>query len=494
MSLKLTLWKYSKRENSTAIPSTPGTELDILLKDRTQILSPVFLLELSTYPDYNYALFEGRYYFITQIESLREDLWSLSCRVDVLGSYKTEILASSAFVEYDTTANTEISDKRLSTKTTTVRAENAGNAFDFIGTGYTVVINVVGETACASYALTPANAASLLDLISTWNADVPDSNIDPPYQYPDDELDGFAHIMAMIHSVGENICDSLIYAFRQLIKSGSAADCIRSAYILPISYASMPGQGNTQIDLGGFTSTITGKLITNNRSLQDASYVAIPWQTNDWRRNAPYHEIYLYIPFVGVVSYPASALIGASGLYVNVAMDVTAGDCMVTVSTDALSGGAANKVIGQYSTNIAANYAIGSANITPRQIATAVVGTAGAIAGGVMGGPAGAAVGLAALRGEMNAMQTIPSSVGGAGGGAVLALFGYAPRCMVIFHDTVVLPDSVSAIMGTPANAVKSLASLTGYVQTVGASVAGPMLDAERSQLNKMLDGGIYIE
>ena len=128
MSLKLTLWKFSKRENSTAIPSTPGTELDILLKDRTQILSPVFLLELSSYPDYNYALFEGRYYFITQIESLREDLWSLSCRVDVLGSYKTEILASSAFVAYDTTSNTEISDKRLSTKTTTVRAANSAKS------------------------------------------------------------------------------------------------------------------------------------------------------------------------------------------------------------------------------------------------------------------------------------------------------------------------------------------------------------------------------
>ena len=96
MSLKLTLWKFSKRENSTAIPSAPGTELDILLKDRTQILSPVFLLELSSYPDYNYALFEGRYYFITQIESLREDLWSLSCRVDVLGTYKASIQATTA--------------------------------------------------------------------------------------------------------------------------------------------------------------------------------------------------------------------------------------------------------------------------------------------------------------------------------------------------------------------------------------------------------------
>lgn len=493
MSLKLTLWKYSKRENSTAIPSTPGTELDILLKDRTQILSPVFLLELSSYPDYNYALFEGRYYFITQIESLREDLWSLSCRVDVLGSYKTEILASSAFVAYDTTANTEISDKRLSTKTTTVRAENVGNAFDYIGSGYSVILNVVGETSSASYALSPTTAPQILDLLSTWKATVPDSNVDPSYGSPSDEVEGLEYVMDMIRSVGENISDSIIFGLRQLIRSGSVADCIRSAYVIPISYASMPGSSQT-LDLGGFQSSISGKLITNNRSLQDAAYVAIPWQTTDWRRNAPYTEIYLYIPFVGVVSYPASSLIDCAGLYVDVAMDITAGDCMVTVTADALSGGAASKVIGQYSTNIAANYAIGSANTTPRQIATAVVGTAGAIAGGVIGGPAGAAVGLAALRGEMNAMQPLPSSVGGAGGGAVLALFGYAPRCMVIFHDTVVSPDSVSAIMGTPANAVKSLASLTGYVQTVGASIAGPMLDAERSQINKMLDGGIYIE
>ena len=493
MSLKLTLWKYSKRENSTAIPSTPGTELDILLKDRTQILSPVFLLELSSYPDYNYALFEGRYYFITQIESLREDLWSLSCRVDVLGSYKTEILASSAFVAYDTTTNTEISDKRLSTKTTTVREDNVADVMEYIGTGVTVIVNVVGEKNCETYAVDPDDAMNLLNTLDTWKADVQDSNIDYSYGTPSSVEEGLQYVMDMMRSVGENVTDRLIQGMRQMLGSGTVSECIRSAYILPIAYSKMPGTA-VPIQLGRFTSTISGKPLHDHRYLQDGGSVVIPWQSADWRRNAPYTEIYLYIPFVGVMSFPPSGLIDVTELKYLVSIDTSAGDCMVTVALDPPTGSIASKVIGQYSSNIAANFAIGSANTTPRQIGTAIVGAAGAVAGGLIGGPAGAAVGLAGLKGEINALQTLPSSIGGAGGGAVLGLFGYKPRCMVIFHDTVVAPDSVSAIMGTPANAVKSLASLTGYVQTVGASIAGPMLDAERSQINKMLDGGIYIE
>lgn len=492
--LTLTLFKFAKRQNSTAAPASgTGVDVSIVLKDQTQILTPTFILEWATYPDYNYAQFMGRYYWISTIESIRDGIWSLSARVDLLATYKANILNTSAFVAYDTTANTEITDRRLSTKTTTVRAEAAGNAFDFIGSGQCVVINVVGEETCASYALDVSDAAKLLDTISTWKP-VPDTNVDPDPGPPADEVEGFEYLVSMLRSIGENIADALTIGFRQIIASGNAASCIRSAFVLPMSVASLPGTPNQQIKLGLFTSTITGKLITN-RAKQDASYVTIPWQASDWRRNAPYHEVYLYIPFVGVISYPASALIGASGLYVDVAMDVTAGDCLVTVTTDAIAGGAANHVLGMYAANIAGNFAIGSSNVSPRQVATAVGAGAGVAAASVFtGGAALLAAGAAGISGEFNAMRPTPSSVGGAGGGAILAQFGYSPRCMVIFHDTTVAPDSVSAVIGTPANAVKSLSGLTGYVETRSASVSGDMLESERSQLNQLLDGGIYIE
>lgn len=477
MAFTVNFYSIAKRTNSTLVPATPIESAQVVLKDGCSLLDPVLTLQHAGAPYWSHFAMEGRYYKITDIRNIRNNIWEVSGTVDVLASWKSEILATSAFVAYDTTANTEITDRRLSVKTTTSRIDSAGNAFDMIGKGLSVVINTVGETACATYVLSMSAAAGLLDTLGTWRDDLmPDVDPDDP---PEDWL--------------EKIADSITKGFRQFISSGSAADCIKSAFIIPVAVSDISGT-NEEIMLGAFETGVYGKRRTS-RGIQDAAYVSIPWQASDWRRNAPYHEVYLYIPFVGVVSYPASALIGASGLYVNVAFDETAGDALVTVAASALSAGSANHVIGQYSTNIAANFAIGASNITPRQLGTAIAATAGVIGASlVTGGAAAVAAGTAGIAGELNSVTPIPSSVGGAGGGAVLALFGYAPRCMTIFHDTVVAPSSVSAIIGTPTNAVKSLAGLTGYVETRNASVSGAMTERERLEINRYLDGGIYIE
>lgn len=442
------------------------------------MLTPTLILEHAGIPNWSHFSMEGKYYKITDIRSIRQSIIEVSGTVDVLATWKANIQATTAFVAYDTTANTEITDRRLSMKTSCTRSENAGNAWDYLGKGFCVMLNVVGETACATYAVSLSNVKDLLaDMTTNWlDTLLPEVDPDDP---PADWL--------------EKLCDSITNGFRQLVSSGSAADCIKSAFIIPMAYGDISGTSET-IMLGQYNTGVTGKRRTN-RGIQDASYVAIPWQANDWRRNSPYHEIYLYIPFIGVVSYPASALMGASGFYVDAAIDETAGDAVFTVAIDAISAGSAQKVIGQYCTNIAANFAIGASNITPSQLVTSIGAAVGATAAVVAsGGAAAVAMGTAGIVGEFNAAQPISSSIGGAGGGAVLALFGYTPRCMTIFHDTVVAPSSVSAVIGTPTNQVKSLSGLTGYVETRNASVAGGMTDSERMAINKYLDGGIYIE
>lgn len=479
MAITVNFYSFSKRDNSTAVPSTVLNSYSCNLKEGCSMLTPTLILEFAGIPNWSHFSMEGRFYKITDIRSIRQSIIEVSGTVDVLATWKANILATSAFVAYDTTANTEITDRRLSVKTTPTRSENAGNAWDYLGKGLCVMINVVGEDRCATYALSLSAAIGLIDSTRLQNyLDGILEEVDPD-DPPTDWL--------------EKIADAITNGFRQFVSAPSAADCIKSAFILPIPYSSVSGTSET-IMLGQFNTGITGKLRTN-RGIQDASYVAIPWQASDWRRNAPYHEIYLYIPFIGVVSYPASACIGASGFYVDAAFDETAGDAVFTVALDAISAGSAQKVIGQYTTNIAANFAIGSSNITPKQLMTAIGSAAVAVgAAAISGGATMVAAGTAGIMGEMNSVSPIPSSVGGAGGGAVLALFGYIPRCMTIFHDTNVAPSSVSAVIGTPTNQVKSLSGLTGYVETRNASVAGGMTDSERMAINKYLDGGIYIE
>lgn len=478
MSLKLTLWKFSKRENSTAIPSAPGTELDILLKDRTQILSPVFLLELSSYPDYNYALFEGRYYFITQIESLREDLWSLSCRVDVLGTYKASIQATTAFVLYDTSANTELTDSRISMKTSsTLQIESA--SFATIGGGSFAAVSIVGRSNTRTFLMSLADAGNLMSGINNWITTAIASPAGGSGS-PEEAIDGFAEMATD--------------AFRQLIATGSAKDCIRSAIILPLNGSQITGLSNFRVWLGEFD---TGKSYvsinsSSERIVKDVLTINIPWQATDWRRNSPYHELYLYIPYVGLNRLPVGDLIGETSIIVESSVDLASGDTVMQVR--ASSG----KIIAHYNASLGVPMPLGASNVTPMQMANTILsagqGAASAASSYMkldVGG--GVAKSLGTIQGIMNNLEPIPTCIGGNGGGAILGLQNTA-YLFSIFHDTNVSPDSVSAIMGTPTREVKSLSGLSGYVQTIGASVSGAMLDAERSEINKLLDGGIYIE
>jgi len=58
----LTYYTFSKRHKSTKQP-TGGSQIDVQLKDGTSLISPVFLLNWSGIPSFNYVGFEGRFYF-----------------------------------------------------------------------------------------------------------------------------------------------------------------------------------------------------------------------------------------------------------------------------------------------------------------------------------------------------------------------------------------------------------------------------------------------
>ena len=76
------------------------------LKEGTSVINPTILIQgtpvtvqqivTSNYlriPDF------GRYYFIRDISSVRTNLWEISCHVDVLQSYATQIKAQTAIIQ-----------------------------------------------------------------------------------------------------------------------------------------------------------------------------------------------------------------------------------------------------------------------------------------------------------------------------------------------------------------------------------------------------------
>lgn len=99
----INLYKNSAEQNRldksnyiTFVESISGT-----LRDSTSITSFSVLIERTTTPDFNYVYIPvfNRYYYVTDITSVRNNLWEISLSVDVLMSYKDAILNCSAVVD-----------------------------------------------------------------------------------------------------------------------------------------------------------------------------------------------------------------------------------------------------------------------------------------------------------------------------------------------------------------------------------------------------------
>ena len=74
-----------------------------ILREESSIIDPVITVEdlddAITAINYAYIPEFGRYYFITNIESVRNHLWRLSLHVDVLHTYAAAIRENSAIIE-----------------------------------------------------------------------------------------------------------------------------------------------------------------------------------------------------------------------------------------------------------------------------------------------------------------------------------------------------------------------------------------------------------
>lgn len=467
------LFTTAKRHNSTLVP-TSGVDADLVLKQGQSLLKPTFLLEFASKPTASMVEYEGRYYFVKDVRAIRTGLWELDCEVDPLSTYKTEILSTSAFVMYDTTANTELVDTRLSVNTTKgVSISTATSSFFETGC---VLVGVVGTDNTGVFAMTPAQASSLLSRIAThWLDDadmlpVPDVS---DFSNWDDAIGVFVH--------------NFTVGFRQLLATGKAPDSIKSAIYIPVPASAFQGSSE-DVWLGDYDTGITAKLLSTAGHADEVTSVSIPWGFSDWRRNSPYTQIYLKLPYVGVISIPPSRVMGASSITVEVHVSQS-GSVSYNLQTE-------STYLGRYGGNCASNFMIGASNVNPlNQAMSAGGGLAGVGAAAASLGvtPAGIiAAGSAAIVGFLNGIQEMPNSVGGSGGGAYTD--SAVIQCYVVSHDTNIAPGNVSLVMGTPTMLTKSLSGLGGYVETRNFSVSGAMTDTEREMINRLMDGGVYIE
>ena len=118
-TFKLELYNNTSEDNRVDKTNylTKVGELAGVLREESSLVDMSLTLELEELPLFNYVYIEqlNRYYYVTDIVSVKYKLWTISLSVDVLMSYKNALLSCSAFVDRNENSydNTIIDKKRV---------------------------------------------------------------------------------------------------------------------------------------------------------------------------------------------------------------------------------------------------------------------------------------------------------------------------------------------------------------------------------------------
>lgn len=97
--MEVTFYRFSKKVNSTALPTGSGRTFEVTLKAPTSVTAPVIVLHAVAF-SYNYCYIPDfkRYYFVSSTRILKNHLIEYTLAVDVLATYRADILAARLYV------------------------------------------------------------------------------------------------------------------------------------------------------------------------------------------------------------------------------------------------------------------------------------------------------------------------------------------------------------------------------------------------------------
>ena len=457
MAVKATFYNFSKRKNSKKVIDVDGTDFEVNLKGTTSLLRPVFLLSADSF-NYNYCNFNGRYYWINDIRSIRNGVWSVECSVDVLASWKNEILNSKGFVKYSSSdTNQNIKDGRNVVTSNVERTASYLNMQMFDINGSYILATLSGPASEAinnSFSvLYGMEAGSLGALAQEFNS--PDA-------------------LTAIRQYFDNPTETIVFCRwlpRNLIGGPTR--------IIPVKF-------------GDYESSVTGTLIEDNYATEIGD-ITIPWQKSDFRNYEPYSSAILYLPGVGNVSIPLSSLAGLDVLSIQCVMDYVTNQIHYQVT----DGTGAN-IIGTYSGSVGVDIpisAIQSGNVGGILAGIGgIAGGIGAVATGGMSLGAAAAIGGGLYAAGVSSLSQNIRATGSFSGGYNVKAGGTTIHLEIFRSQSVQEPNEYVDTIGNPCMKIRNISGLSGYCQTEDFQVSGTMTEQEKEQINSAMNGGVYIE
>lgn len=555
--LPIKIYSLSKRRNSTKQPNDVwfyvDPDGDLLLqtkctfKEPTDIYEPTVILAIDRentsdtgsgeYDSYwlatraNYAHFNGRYYWITGLKSMRRDHWEITLAVDPLATYKNWIGETKVFAEYWGGGNIEFIDTRLPRRT---NGKSASAQFGSLFTsGRQYIVGVISETGFKYYDVQSyQNLQVLLSQTATWLDNVIENIIN---NAPDvSEESGWASggnyenmgaISTNIKVMGKQMYNAIKYikdgtewVFNSIylwLKSGLSKDkiasMITSVMFYPVQVAPI-SSGVESIKLGDFDTGVSGKRIDTLTGRFTGEY-SVPGNLGDfnyaWYRRGQFCSWSLYVPYFGVVQIPSDLIVaGSSIITIEANLNIPSGACNFRVALKSFAAATSAITLSTGNCQLGGYMNVGTQQQNTAGATASIVGAVAGAALAVAGNEFGAAKGLAmqisgASSAAANAihfgesMTPIGTSISGASGG--VALEPGLPEGTITLtrynFEVSASQDEIRDTIGTPKFAPATVKSCSGYVKASGASFECRTASAaEIDIVNSYLNNGMYYE
>lgn len=455
--MTITLYSFTKRENSTARPSA-GTSFDGQIRFDCTIVSPSVVFSAQNLGGYNYAYIPAfsRWYFIRNW-SFSDGLWIAEMECDTLATYRDQIGASEQYIircsaEYDT----YITDTYYPAKTdkTVITTESYQQPWYPKVNMDSYVVGIVGDntqngTGAVSYFwMTPREFKNLGNQI-------------------------LGDISYMGDDFGTDV--TLDFLKTQINPFQYVVSCKR--YPFPPT-----GELTGQINLGWWPIKATAVKIDGDKTVRGVFTCDVPKHPKQSRGKylnaGPFARYTLFIPCFGQIPLPADVLANLDVLYIYADVDIITGEAVLRVC----SSGGPDDTIFKSSAMVGADVQLGQ--ISQNNIG-AVGGAIGAAASAFTLNMAGYAGSLA------SATEAMTPQLQTAGTNGSFADFYNRAQLVGEFFD---VADDDNANHGKPLCKVRTISSVPGFVMCEKPDIAITGTAEEARMIKTYMEGGFFFE
>lgn len=491
---------FSKEANSTKQP-TGGTTKQVVMKNDTSIITPVFLIDgvdLSA----NYCKWNNRYYFINDIVLGNNNIYELHCNIDVMATWKSQILASKQYVlRSASNCDVNIEDNMYPAKTLwSYSHENLTEGARFSSNKFSIVLGIMGRNsglnntmgAVSYYLLSPDNCASLLNYLMTSD--------NPTYLGIDSATLDAGLQKALINPISYiSTCMAVPLNYSELVQAyhGNVVDHINigwwqigniEAFALTKPYIT------SQILVWTKSISIPSHPLAETRSAHYLSY-------NNWAQHSLYIEPY------GVIPLDTTDIDLANNITISEYLDVITGAGILKV-TGTSTG---NQLISYNTAQLGVPLQLSQMNVDTlaqrqAELAVKTIDANNLMSGLTLGSQLaqGNVWGAAGTLGQMATTQQYAKEsaiidarrasypvMKSSGQNGSLAAWKVKPMRLSKFSTPV---DDDNTHLGRPLCKDVTLSTLSGFCMTRDAELKLPCLKDEVEMVKSYMNGGFYIE